>query len=46
MKLEDVKLKDLGKVTSEAIREKGEDILGKTEDKAHEFKEKMVESKK
>lgn len=45
MKLKDVKLKDLGKVTSEAIKEKSEDILDKTGEKSREFKEKMDNSK-
>lgn len=41
MNLGDVKIKDLGKVTSESIMEMGEDILDKTEEKVHEMKEKM-----
>ncbi|QHI71333.1 hypothetical protein [Aminipila terrae] len=45
MNLGDVKLKDLGKVTSESLREMGEDILDKTEEKVHEMKEKVDDDK-
>lgn len=41
--LGDVKLKDLGKATTESFKEMGEELLDKTEDKVHEMKEKMVE---
>ncbi len=45
MNLGDVKIKDLGKVTSESLKEMGEDILDKTEEKVHEMKEKMDDDK-
>ncbi|WP_312095078.1 hypothetical protein [Aminipila sp.] len=45
MKIGDVKLKDLGKVTSESLKEMGEDILDKTEEKVREMREKMDNDK-
>lgn len=45
MNLGEVKIKDLGKVTSESFKEMGEDILDKTEEKVHEMKEKMDDNK-